>query len=267
MRSSRSARDPVLQLGQLVAHLAGQQVDAGGGDLAELDVDAAGLFEHPAQPHAGRIDGPLGSLGGGEERPEALLAAQPHELPVAPEHGDPAAHGAHRTRRDDEPGPLARAPASPAGPAGRGSRPPPSSPGCRWRDSGRTARRRPSPSRSGRAPRACAVPQPMIAASSAVPHPRRLPSSRSDSSVVARATRDGDDDAQQHPRERRRPARRTAPSRRPRRTAPRTHRRGCRPVRRSTLGDELAPGLERRARRRAPTTSDASASSAKRSRT
>ena len=43
-------RHPVLQLGQLGAHVGRQQVDTGRGDLAELDVDPAGLLEHPADP-------------------------------------------------------------------------------------------------------------------------------------------------------------------------------------------------------------------------
>ena len=97
-----------------------QQVDARGGDLAELDVDAAGLLEHAPQAHPGRVDGALGPLGGGQERPEALLAAEADELAVAAQHGDPAADRPHRAGGDDEAGALAEGQRSRAGRAGRG---------------------------------------------------------------------------------------------------------------------------------------------------
>ena len=103
----RLGRHAVLQLGQLVAELGRQEVDAGGGDLAELDVHPAGLLEHPPQAHAGRVDRALGPLRGRQERAEALLAAEPDELAVAAQHGDPPAHRAERAGRDDEAGPLA----------------------------------------------------------------------------------------------------------------------------------------------------------------
>ena len=44
----------LLKMGELLADVAGQQVDASRRDLAELDVDAAGRFEHSTQ------DGPPG---------------------------------------------------------------------------------------------------------------------------------------------------------------------------------------------------------------
>ena len=76
---------------------AGQQVDAGGGDLAELDVDAAGLLEHPAQAHRLAVD--VDRRAGRRERPEALPPGQADELAVAAEHGDPPADGADRAGR------------------------------------------------------------------------------------------------------------------------------------------------------------------------
>ena len=51
----RLRRDPVLELAQLLADLGREQVDAGGGDLTELHVDATGLLEGPAQPDADRV--------------------------------------------------------------------------------------------------------------------------------------------------------------------------------------------------------------------
>ena len=54
-------RHALLETGQLVAHVAGQEVDARRGDLAELDVDAAGLLEHAPQTHRLGVDRALGA--------------------------------------------------------------------------------------------------------------------------------------------------------------------------------------------------------------
>ena len=84
-----------------------QQVDAGGGDLPELDVHAAGLLEHAAQAHARRFHGALGPLRGRQERSEPLLATEPDELAVPAQHGDPSTDRPNRTGSDDETGALA----------------------------------------------------------------------------------------------------------------------------------------------------------------
>ena len=177
---ARLRRHPVLQLGQLGADVGRQEVDAGRGDLAELDVDAARLLEHPPQPDRLAVVERSTRLDACEERPEALAPGEADELAVAAEHGDapaaPRASGAARRR-----GRRARRwPATRAGEQVEGDRD---------RHRGRDAdgdevhdeavgapvpvveperdddRRCPSRARRRR---------------SAVPHPRRMPSSRSD---------------------------------------------------------------------------------------
>ena len=101
----RRGRHAVLQLGQLVADLTRDEIDARGGDLAELDVDATGVLEDAPQADAHRVGGPL-------DRSAALMkgpnprAAQPHQLSIPPQHGDAAPQGAQRPGRHDQPGPL-----------------------------------------------------------------------------------------------------------------------------------------------------------------
>ncbi len=46
-------RNPVLQRHQFLADGRRHQVGPGGGDLAHLDVDAAGFFDHPSETDAG----------------------------------------------------------------------------------------------------------------------------------------------------------------------------------------------------------------------
>ena len=147
MRSWDSAGTRFCSSASSSADLGRQQVDARGGDLAELDVHAAGLLEHAAQADPGGVDGALGPLGGGQERAEALLAAEADELAVAAQHRDAAADRPHRAGGDDEAGALAEGerarPGEQVEDDGRRHR---------RRDAdgergGRRARRRPSPSR------------------------------------------------------------------------------------------------------------------------
>ena len=97
-------RHPVLQRRQLGAHLGRQEVDAGGGDLAELDVHAARLLEHAPQAappgSPGRVRAP-------DRGPKPSRRARRDELPVAAEDGHSPAHGADGAGRHDEPGALA----------------------------------------------------------------------------------------------------------------------------------------------------------------
>ena len=53
---ARFGRYVLLETGELGADVAGQEVDASRGDLAELDVDAAGRLEHAPQPHRLGVD-------------------------------------------------------------------------------------------------------------------------------------------------------------------------------------------------------------------
>jgi hypothetical protein len=96
-------RHPVGQAGQLGADVRRQQVDPGGGDLAELDVDAARLLQHAAQPHAHRLGLPLGPAPGGRPRAEALGPQQAQQLSIAADHVDPPPHGPQRPGGDQQP--------------------------------------------------------------------------------------------------------------------------------------------------------------------
>ena len=104
-RLARLGRHPVLQLRQLGAHVARQQVDACRGDLTELDVDPACLLEDAAQPNTVARRGPVCVA-----RPsptEALAPGEADQLSVAQEHLDAAADRPQRSRGDDQPGALA----------------------------------------------------------------------------------------------------------------------------------------------------------------
>ena len=181
-------RDAVLQLRQLVGDLGRHEVDACGGDLTELDVDAARFLEHEPEPHTRVGDGAFLAAGGGDERAEALAPDEAHELAVPAQHREPhadraAAVAARRRAR--------RAPPSRACPGERGdpSSPRwPSWPGSRSRTCGGSPRRRPSPSRRCSARRARRRPQPISPDTSAVIQPRRMPRRRSASAVVSTAT-------------------------------------------------------------------------------
>ena len=60
-----------------------EEVDAGRGDLAELDVDAAGLFEDAPQPHPAPSTVPIGPWPARQERPESFAAGEAQQLAVA----------------------------------------------------------------------------------------------------------------------------------------------------------------------------------------
>ena len=166
-----------------------QEVDAGRGDLAELDVDAAGLLEHPPQPHARRVVGALGASGGGEERAEALL----RERGARARGSGGAPRSAVATARTGR-GATTRPARSPiASEPGRASRSSATATAIvagmpMASDADDEAVGAPVPVVERRARRRSPMPQPTTPASSAVPHPRRIPSSRSDSSVTTTAT-------------------------------------------------------------------------------
>ena len=103
----RLGSDTVLELGQLVAELRREQVDSGGGDLAQLDRHATGVLQQPPQADAGRLRGALDPGARGQERSEAFAAGEPQQLAVAAEDVDPAPHRPQRPRRHDEARPLA----------------------------------------------------------------------------------------------------------------------------------------------------------------
>ena len=237
-------RHPVLQRGQLLAHVGRQEVDAGRGDLAELDVDAAGLLEHPAQPQGLAVEGDR--RGPDREAAEALPPGEADQLAIATEDGDAAADGPDRTRRDDEPGPLADRQRAGTGEqveataavivAGM-----PMATRCSMSPSAPQSHRL-TPSAT-----TTAMPHPRTPASSAVPHPRRMPSRRSDTLVMTTASDDADDDpdGDADRRCRRRSRSSTAPrARRGAGAAQRSGRSGRRPPRRAR------PAVGRRARRR-----------------
>src|SRR6266540_3309192 len=67
------SRDAILERAELGAYIRGKEVDAGRGDLTELDVDPAGALQHAAEAHAEGIDLTLSAVMAGQERSEALL--------------------------------------------------------------------------------------------------------------------------------------------------------------------------------------------------
>ena len=136
--------------------------------------------------------------GAGAARPEALPPGQADELAVATEHGDPPPDGADRAGGRRRVRPAPRWPATRAGPAGRARRRPSSSPGRRWPRRAGRGRRHPSPTGSRRGRRRARRLQPSTPASSAVPHPRRMPSRRSETLVIDDGQDDADDDAHGH---------------------------------------------------------------------
>ena len=177
--STGSGGDPVLQLGELVADLGRQEVDARRGDLPELDVDAAGLLEHAPEPDADRRRSRR-SAGRPTERPEALRRGR--AAPARGSGGAPrsaaarrAAAGARRPARR-----ARRSRASRAGPGGRAPPRRPSSPGCRCERVDDEPVGAPVPVGEAQRDEQRAMLQPTTPASSAVPQPRRMPSSRSD---------------------------------------------------------------------------------------
>ena len=104
-RLARLGRDVVLELGQLIGDSGRHEVDAGGRDLADLDVDAAGLLEHGPEAGAGSLVG---------RQPRRAGRRSPHGAAVRAARGSGGttamrrAERAQRSRRDDEPGLLAR---------------------------------------------------------------------------------------------------------------------------------------------------------------
>ena len=96
----------VLQRRQFRADVRRQQVHSGGGDLPELDVHPSGLLEHATESDRLAVERPSAAIGAGEKRPEALLASQVEELPVAAQDRDPRLHGAYRMGSDQQSCPL-----------------------------------------------------------------------------------------------------------------------------------------------------------------
>ncbi len=102
----RLGRHAVLQLGELLAHLGREDVDARGRDLSELHIDPAGLLENPPETHPLGLNGALGANIGRLQGAKAFAPRQAHELLVPAPNGDATADGPHRTRSHDEPGVL-----------------------------------------------------------------------------------------------------------------------------------------------------------------
>ncbi len=189
---ARLGRHPVLQRRQLGAHVARQQVDAGRGDLAELDVDPAGLLEHAAQAHR------LALEVGGSARTATARSPRAGRGGRAPGSGGTRAMR-RRTARSGRGATTSPARSPIASEPGRASRSRataavivagiPIATRCSTRPSAPQSQRF-TPSAT-----VMATPQPSTPASSAVPHPRRMPSSRSDTLVMSDAKHDAEDDA------------------------------------------------------------------------
>ena len=100
------------------ADLGREEVDAGCGDLPELDVDATGLLEDAPDAHARAVERTLGALAARQERSEPFAPGQAKQLAIAPQHRDAPAERTQRARRHHEAGVLPRSRANP----GRASR-------------------------------------------------------------------------------------------------------------------------------------------------
>ena len=88
---ARGGGHPVLQQGELGTHVGGQQIDARGGDLAELDVHPTGLLQHTPEPHGLAVSG-TAAVGVGDAGGEALASGEPEQLSIAPEDRHPLLH-------------------------------------------------------------------------------------------------------------------------------------------------------------------------------
>ena len=189
--------------GQLVGDLGRDEVDAGRRDLTELDVDAAGLLEHAPQAdtRVGRPCAPPGRRRRGTDRsPRAGRGAPARGSGGAPRSAcGPRANGRGATTRPAR-SPIASEP-------GRASR---SSVTATAIVAGiaiaNVCRISPSAPQSQSArPSATSTPtpHPTTPDSSAVPHPRRMPSRRSETAVVTTATTSRDDEPRARLRHRR----------------------------------------------------------------
>ena len=178
---------PILQLGELRTDLGREQVHPCRGDLAQLDVDAAGLLQHATKPRAGAFG--------------RVLRRAPAEM-NGPKPSCHAIRSSSRYRRNTS----IRVPIARSG-CGAMTRP-----ACspRAREPGRASRssmtavaivagmpiasmwstRSSVPQSQPASPsaRTPAMPQPMRPARSAVVQPRRMPSSRMEIAVVATAS-------------------------------------------------------------------------------
>ena len=181
---TRLGRDPVLQCRQFGADVDRQQIDSRRSDLTELDVDPARLLEHAPQPHAMVVELRRTAR---SPRTEPLAPGDADELPIPAEHGTRrrmARTGRGMTTRParspiaSEPGRASRSNATAAAIVAKM----PMATRCSTRPSAPQSQRL-TPSAT-----AIAIPQPTTPASRAVPQPRRIPRSRSDTLVMTTAS-------------------------------------------------------------------------------
>ena len=97
----------LLETGELLTDVTGQQVGTSRRDLAELDVDAAGRFENATQTDRLGADRPLNPRVVGYERTETLAPRQSQEFTVTAQDVDAFADGAQWASRNHETGTLA----------------------------------------------------------------------------------------------------------------------------------------------------------------
>ena len=98
----RFRRGTALQLAELGAYLRWDEVDSGRGDLPDLHVDAAGVFEYATDAHPYRLCRPFLLAPCAEEGTEPLPTYQSEQFAVATHHVQARLHGAQRTRGRDQ---------------------------------------------------------------------------------------------------------------------------------------------------------------------